>query len=153
MLRVAVLQTHRHLFFFCLFFAFCCLPGSRVWARAGAGLSLLPARLGLVGDRRAHYGEGKHRSVAEGTPSAGIRQLPPCRDAEPCARVCMVGRGPGTAATAGTWAVHAAAGLLPGQGPAPVTLAHAVPLFLGRLPGAGRGRRLQGPLGSPWRSS
>lgn len=43
------------------------------------------------------------------------------------AHVCVVGRGPGTVALAGMWAMHAAAGLLPGQGPALVTLAHAIP--------------------------
>lgn len=107
---------------FCLCFA---CPGSRVWARAGAGLSLLPAGLGLVEDRRTHCRERRHRSVAEGAPSAGIWQLPQCWGRR-ALRTCVHG-GEGAWDLAGMWAMHAAAGLLPGHGPARVTLAHAIP--------------------------
>lgn len=89
------------------------------------GSCMLPAGLGLVEDRRTHCRERRHRSTAEGAPSAGIRQLPQCRGRR-ALRTCVHG-GEGAWDLAGMWAMHAAAGLLPGHGPAPVTLAHAIP--------------------------
>lgn len=78
-------------------------------------------------------------AVSGGTPSAGIQQLP-------LGWGCLVGRGPGSVALAGTGDPGCSQAALCQPGP-------RCPSSLARLPAAARERPFQPALESPWRSS